>query len=410
MNPNVEINTQKLHTSYNLNIERIIQRWVESVREEIPAAYGLTDDVIINGLKDFLRTLDEMIVSLDYSSAQNGQKAEIKNITSCQTHGQARAAIPTYTLDQVINEYRILRTIVLDILEENSPMPKNVRGKLLVAIDNGLVAAATEFALMRGFADARLSEAIIEKNKVKNALQEASIQIENLGIESKARENFVSALSHDLRNPLSAARLNTQLLLRDTALAPQSKKLVNAILVNIERTDQMIRDLLDVSRIKSGRPIPLNRQHIELTMWLDKIVKDLTAMYGQRFTFIYDGPINVYLDPQGIRRIVENLVTNAIKYGSPEAMITVRLGVSHGEVEISVHNEGNPIPKADQEAIFNQFQRTKKTQEEFHQSGWGIGLALVRGIAEAHGGRVSVHSSQAAGTTFEVTLPHQFAG
>jgi signal transduction histidine kinase len=98
------------------------------------------------------------------------------------------------------------------------------------------------------------------------------------------------------------------------------------------------------------------------------------------------------------------LITNAIKYGDSEKPITVIAREHDGEIKISVHNFGNPIPSEDQEAIFEPFFRSKSVRLG-NKKGWGLGLTLVQGIVEAHNGRINLESNAIEGTTFSIILP-----
>lgn len=109
-------------------------------------------------------------------------------------------------------------------------------------------------------------------------------------------------------------------------------------------------------------------------------------------------------DARGIRRAVENLCTNAVKYGAPGTEVRVRLGREGKTVTIQVHNQGNPLRAEDLPRLFELFQRTPSA-EQSGKTGWGLGLTIVRGVTESHGGRVSVDSSPTAGTTFTLAIP-----
>ena len=105
-----------------------------------------------------------------------------------------------------------------------------------------------------------------------------------------------------------------------------------------------------------------------------------------------------------MRRILENLASNAVKYGSPTDPITVTLMKTSREVQISVHNHGYAIPPEEREHVFDSFSRAARP-ERGATKGWGLGLAVVKGLTEAHGGTVRVDSVDGAGTTFKVDLP-----
>jgi signal transduction histidine kinase len=106
----------------------------------------------------------------------------------------------------------------------------------------------------------------------------------------------------------------------------------------------------------------------------------------------------------GIRRVLENLVNNAVKYGSHARPIRISLLKKSHHIQLRVHNEGPPIPEGEQSKLFHPFQRTVSAQAG-PKKGWGLGLTLVKGIAEAHGGRVELKSDYNSGTTFSVLLP-----
>ena len=98
-----------------------------------------------------------------------------------------------------------------------------------------------------------------------------------------------------------------------------------------------------------------------------------------------------------------NLVSNAVKYGTPYSTIVIKLSASEDAVKIQINNSGDPISSEDQLTLFNQFNRSKSAEKK--DKGWGIGLALVKALVEAHHGTVSVHSTEEEGTTFTVEMP-----
>jgi len=107
---------------------------------------------------------------------------------------------------------------------------------------------------------------------------------------------------------------------------------------------------------------------------------------------------------EALRRAFENLGSNAVKYGSNDKPITFAVGQQSGRVFVRVHNHGSHIPIEEQETIFQAFRRTREAMAS-GKHGWGLGLALVRGVAEAHGGSVAVDSLSERGTTFVIDMP-----
>ena len=181
---------------------------------------------------------------------------------------------------------------------------------------------------------------------------------------------------------------------------------VQSILSRIDRSithaDRMIQDLLDASHIKSGKLIPIQVVDCDPSKVAREVIEELALIHGNRFE-LETININISADPVGLRRIIENLVGNAVKYGNSNTPIRISLVDQEGRLELSIENSGNPISEEDQRTIFEPFHRADSAIQGT-QKGWGIGLSLVRGIAQAHGGDVNV-SSSADRTRFTVSLP-----
>jgi signal transduction histidine kinase len=206
--------------------------------------------------------------------------------------------------------------------------------------------------------------------------------------ERRLREAFVLALTHDLRNPLSAARAAAQLLNR-----------------NIERVDQMIQNLLDANRISVNKALPLQLGECDLPSMVGSTLEEIGR---GRVVFMNTSgqSLKGLWDCDAIRRMLENLVDNAFKYGDSHSPITVSIGASEdGEtVVLSVHNEGSVIQLEQRKQLFRRFEQIELAQSS-GKRGWGLGLFVVRGLAEAHGGEVVLESEQGKGTTFVIRLP-----
>lgn len=228
--------------------------------------------------------------------------------------------------------------------------------------------------------------------------------VKSLEIERDLRERFVSALTHDLRTPLTAAKISAQLLARKLSEDPGTQKFALRITDNIDRADTMIRDLLDANLVKAGEKLPVKIISNNLDNVISDVLEDLSTLHGDRFIYNKQGSFEGYWDPDAIRRIAENLLNNAIKYGSSTSPITISLKESQGRVSLSVHNKGSYIPPKDQSKLFEQFKRSEEVKKG-EQRGWGIGLSLVKGLVEAHHGIIKVKSDEKNGTTFIVEMP-----
>lgn len=234
---------------------------------------------------------------------------------------------------------------------------------------------------------------IEEQKQTQRALEE----------ERELREQFVNMLSHDLRNPLSAAMTGAQLVARHPDKTDRIPGLAAKVAENIARADQMIQNLLDANRIRAGKGLPIEFVKCDLVRIAETICEDLSTIHGDRFVRQFPETLEGEWGCKELQRLLENLLTNGIKYGD-RTPITVQL-TDHGEsVEISVHNFGDPISQEDQAHLFEPFMRSKSV-ETGKKKGWGLGLTFVRGVVEAHCGRIAVESLLERGTTFTVFLP-----
>ncbi len=223
-------------------------------------------------------------------------------------------------------------------------------------------------------------------------------------LEREMRETFISALTHDLRTPLTSAKMVVQMLFKASAKPESQEHMKQSILKSLERTEKMIQNLLDTNRLRAGQSLPIRVQKCDLSSTLLETIQELTITYGERFTLSADTSILGDWDCDELRRVIENLVLNAIKYGTLNTPITIKLSQFEGITEIRVHNVGPAISPEDIPTLFEPFHRLKRATES-GRKGWGIGLTLVRGIVEAHQGNVWVESSFKDGTTFIVELP-----
>lgn len=216
----------------------------------------------------------------------------------------------------------------------------------------------------------------------------------------------MSAVVHDLRNPLSAARLSVQLLSRTNdpeTLRARSR----TALENLNRMDQLIQSLLDAQRISTGQPLPIQVERLALCSLLHTTLESLSGIYGNRFQLECDQSLEGEWDPGFLRRAVENLCTNAVKYGAPGTPIKVSVtsqGPGTERVWLQVQNQGEPLSYEESRSLFELFRRGPKA-EQSGESGWGLGLTIVKGIAEAHGGDIRVESNRESGTVFTLEMP-----
>jgi signal transduction histidine kinase len=231
-----------------------------------------------------------------------------------------------------------------------------------------------------------------------------SAKIEALHVERSLRERFVSVLAHDLRGPLSSAKLAAQVMIARAESLEKRQELAVKIDRNLDRMDRMIRDLLDANRIRAGERLPLSLEPCDLGQIAREIAEEIHALHDKRIELDGEPTLRGIWSADELRRALWNLVTNAVKYGDPQRRICISLHRVDERARVAVHNWGPPIPPEDQATLFEPFTRARAATRS-GRPGWGLGLALVRGCAEAHGGTISLESTAEAGTTFTLEIP-----
>lgn len=236
--------------------------------------------------------------------------------------------------------------------------------------------------------------------RIVNLRSEAEISLKNLTEEKELREKFVYTLTHDLQTPLQAILLTAEMIQKGID-DPAKLKLTHRLLDNVSRIDRMIRDLLDSTRIRAGKPLPVHFEDMDMTDCIQKIITNLNSIYGERFRLLAPSSVRGYWSSDAIQRIVENLCINAVKYGDDKTPITVTITpIQEVMIELAVNNKGKVISPEELKTLFKPFERLHDKERK----GWGIGLTLVKGLCQAHGAKLQVNSNNEDGTTFTITF------
>jgi len=222
---------------------------------------------------------------------------------------------------------------------------------------------------------------------------------------------FVSTVSHELRTPLTSIKGFVSTLLQDTEGyydRETQREFLQIIDTETDRLKRLIDDLLNVSRIESGRALQLNPKPIDLPSLAERVAT-IQRSYTNKHQIILDFPEDfptIVADEDKIDQILTNLINNAIKYSPRGGEVRVK-GVPEGEtVLISVSDQGIGIPKEHLHKIFERFHRVDN-RDTREAGGTGIGLFLVKHLVERHGGTIWVESEEGKGSTFYFRLPLQ---
>lgn len=218
-------------------------------------------------------------------------------------------------------------------------------------------------------------------------------------------EQLVGIVSHDLRNPLNAIMLGGQIL--SSADLGRHAPVVGRIMTSANRATRLIGDLLDFTQARLGGGLRVEPTELDLHAVIAETVDELRLVApGRAIAHRAIGDGRARADADRLSQIVTNLGGNAIAYGASEQPITITSEVSEATVIISVHNFGRPIAAELAPHIFEPLRRGDEQVLRGSRS-VGLGLYIVREIAAAHGGHVTLESTADAGTTFEVALPRR---
>ena len=218
------------------------------------------------------------------------------------------------------------------------------------------------------------------------------------------RDTVLAIVAHDIRTPLSTILMTTQLLEDDRLSKEQRTHFIGIIRRASSHIERLIHDLVDISRIENSQ-LFLERVPTRLHRLLTDIVDSHRPMAEARsITLRLDMPDVdpvIDLDRERIAELLGNLLTNALKFTPRGGAVTVLCIPSADTVKISVADTGVGIPEEELEHIFERFWQA----EHARRAGAGLGLAISKGIVEAHGGTISVNSRVGQGSTFHVVLP-----
>lgn len=367
----------------------ILKDWESECRKDVEAATAQSQLALRDSMPQFLDQLVETLLSQDPESETK------KNTEVAREHAEDRATQPEYTLDQVIIEFHLFRSVIMDSLTVHGFADEQSRKIINEFIDRGISQSAVRY---------------MEIETKQHQLQTAEIHAVKIEAEkaSETKSVFLANMSHEIRSPLGAI-MGFVSLLKDTVV---SKDEIANYLSIIDRNSQhllrIIDDILDLTKVEAGKMI-VEKIEFPLVEFLNDF-SSLMALRARENGIIFEFkceenlPEFVITDPTRLRQILSNVVGNAIKF-TEKGRVELHVAYHEKNLEIKVTDTGRGISDDQRTHLFQAFaQADSSTTRRF--GGTGLGLILTQKLSQALGGDFRlVKSELGKGSLFEVNLP-----
>ncbi|MEW6200525.1 MAG: ATP-binding protein, partial [bacterium] len=223
----------------------------------------------------------------------------------------------------------------------------------------------------------------------------------------RMKSEFVNIASHELRTPLSSIKIYTEFLLEGQENEDTEKEYLSIIADETERLTNLVNDMLDLSRIESGK-IKISKETVNISEIIDKSIEILAPSAESKNVNIHkimppEFP-DIFADKNMIQQVIINLVSNSIKYSDTNKDVHISAEKNGRYIKIAVADSGFGIPEKDIQHVFDKFYRVEN-EKTANIEGTGLGLPMVKYIIEKHGGDITVNSEFGKGSLFAFTLP-----
>lgn len=363
------------------NIEPILQAWEDFART-IESSGAVLDR---EALRDHAhQMLEAIVIDLRTKQTRTEQIAKSHGLgpvnteeTAAETHAVTRL-MAGFSIDQMASEYRALRTSVL--------------GQWMEEFKSGSTLNTDDMTRFHEAIDQALAESIASYSRAVEA----------------SRNLFLGILGHDLRTPLGAILLGADSLRRSAETSTRGIKISNQIYTSVKRANQIVGDLLDLTRSQMGPGIPVKTVELDLSPLCKRIIDEIRVSHPEaNVVFTANAPIVGRFDGARMEQVFSNIISNAVHHGEIQTPILVELVASEGYAVFSVNNGGEPIPKDVLPFIFNPMGRFSQhsVTDPPPIEGLGLGLFIASEIVASHKGSIDVISDREQGTTFIVKVP-----
>jgi signal transduction histidine kinase len=364
------------------NMEAIVDEWLAFAMTMEPAATTMSALALRDHAKPILLAIAKDLESSQTPRAQADKSkgrapAVSTRETAAATHGALRQ-VAGFDLNQLGAEYRALRASVIRLWMKTRQ----------AELDSDFVEDMIRF-----------NEAVDQAVAESTSRYAAELAL--------SRDTFMAILAHDLRSPLSAIRM-ISLLMERSAPTDAARTQAGQIHRSAKEMGEMIRDLLEYTRTQLGKGLPVSPRPCSIALTCVEAVTEVRAGQPAReFTLDVPDDLAGLVDAARLRQALSNLLNNAVQHGDPTAPIGLSARVDGKEICIQVRNQGEPIPPASLQVIFDPLVQlsARSAAEGEPSTNLGLGLFIAREVALGHGGTLDVTSDRENGTAFTMRLP-----
>lgn len=351
------------------NKHQIIDDWITAIREELVTPRKTPEIVLRNHVPLLLEDIIKIMKDYDKFNITDEKSNFEEMLERSMGHGRHRSTSSGYDIEQVLREYIILHRVITRLYREKDVYTTDVADLIKYIIENSMLYATGAF---------------------NQSLDEI-------------RQKLLGIMVHDLRNPISAAYLAIGVLRQEDE--PERFNKVKEMTKNsIGRSLELMENLLESVSVNPGEGLIMDFAETDLLKYIESVHLEASEIYSNEIVLKCDvEEIVGVFDCAMVQRVLENIVNNAVKYGSRKTRITMTVTDSPEYVTIDVHNQGNPIDEQKQKEIFK-FLSTSNGDSPGKLKSWGMGLTIVKAVARGHGGSLKLKSNGVDGTTFSLIL------